>query len=149
LIGYKGRSVGLIPLPDLKPGLRHSATMRVGEAHGVPAQERLFGGAADMPPLFATAHMIAFVEWTCVAALAPYLAPAQRTLGTRVEISHTAATPIGMRVTVDVELVEADGRRLRFKVSVHDEKEAIGEGFHERTIVDHARFMARLARKSS
>jgi fluoroacetyl-CoA thioesterase len=132
---------------DLKPGLRHRATMRVGEAHGVPAQERLFGAAADMPPVFATAHMIAFVEWTCVAALAPYLAPGQRSVGTRVELSHTAATPIGMQVIAEIELVEIGGRRLRFKASVRDEKEAIGEGFHERTIVDHDRFMARLARK--
>ena len=137
-----------MPLADLKPGLRHRATMRVGDAHGVPAQERLFGGAADMPPVFATAHMIAFVEWTCVAALAPYLAPEQRTVGTRIEMSHTAATPIGMNVTADIELVEIDGRRLRFKISCHDETEPIGDGFHERTIVDHARFMARLAPKA-
>ncbi len=107
-----------MPPLDLKPGLRRRATMRVGAAHGVPAQERLFGGAADMPPVFATAHMIAFVEWTCVAALAPYLAPDQRTVGTRVEMSHTAATPIGMTVSAEIELVEIDGRRLRFKVSV-------------------------------
>lgn len=134
-------------LEDLKPGLRHSETMRVGEAHGVPAQERLFGGTADMPPVFATANMIAFVEWTCVAALARYLAPDQRTVGTRVEMSHTAATPIGMQVAAEIELIEIDGRRLRFKVSCRDEKEAIGDGFHERIIVDHDRFMVRLGRK--
>ncbi|MGH6737517.1 MAG: thioesterase family protein [Bradyrhizobium sp.] len=137
-----------MPLADLKPGLRHRAAMRVGEAHGVPAQEGLFGGAADMPPVFATAQMIAFVEWTCVAALAPYLAPDQRSVGTRVDMSHTAATPIGMQVTADIELVEVDGRRPRFKVSCHDEREPIGDGFHERTIVDHDRFMTRLARKT-
>jgi fluoroacetyl-CoA thioesterase len=137
----------MMPHEELKPGLRHRAAMRVGEAHAVPAQERLFGGAADMPPVFATAHMIAFVEWTCVAALAPYLAPGERTVGTRVEMSHTAATPIGMQVTAEIELVEVDGRRLRFRVSCHDEREPIGEGFHERTIVDHDRFVARLARK--
>ena len=101
-----------------------------------------------MPPVFATANMIAFVEWTCVAALALYLAPDQRTVGTRVEMTHLAATPIGMRVTAEVELVEIAGRRLRFKVSCRDEVESIGEGFHERTIVDHARFMQRLARKN-
>src|ERR1700719_294890 len=100
-----------------------------------------------MPPVFATANMIAFVEWTCVAALAPYLAPAQRTVGTRVEMTHTAATPIGMNVTAAVELVEITDRILRFKIACRDEKEPIGEGFHERTVIDHARFMARLARK--
>ncbi|MGC2411381.1 MAG: hypothetical protein WA459_01620 [Stellaceae bacterium] len=74
-------------LDDLKPGLKHSATIRVGEALAVPASGRLFGATAEMPPVFATAQMIAFVEWTCVAALAPYLAPQQRTVGTRVEMT--------------------------------------------------------------
>jgi fluoroacetyl-CoA thioesterase len=134
-------------LDGLKPGLRHSATIRVNEQLAVPASGRMLGAVEEMPPVFATAQMIAFVEWTCVAALAPYLAPHQRTVGTRVEISHSAATPIGMNVTAEIELVEIDGRRLRFKVSCRDEAEPIGEGFHERMIVDHDRFMARLGRK--
>ncbi len=134
-------------LADLKPGLRHSATLRVTEQLAVPASGHLLGAAAEMPPVFATAQMIAFVEWTCVAALAPYLAPHQRTVGTRVEMSHGAATPIGMQVTAEIELVEIDGRRLRFKVSCHDDAEPIGDGFHERTIIDHDRFMARLSAK--
>jgi fluoroacetyl-CoA thioesterase len=138
-----------VTLDELKPGLKHSATIRVGEALAVPASGRLLGETADMPPVFATANMIAFVEWTCVAALAPYLAPHQRTVGTRVEMSHTAATPIGMNVTAEVELLEIDGRRLRFKAICRDEVEPIGEGFHERMVVDQARFMQRLARKSS
>jgi fluoroacetyl-CoA thioesterase len=64
-------------------------------------------------------------------------------------MSHSAATPIGMRVTAEIELVEIDGRRLRFKVDCRDETEAIGAGFHERMIVDHDRFMARLAPKQA
>ena len=115
----------------------------------VPAQARLFSPGSEMPPVFATAQMIAFVEWTCVHALAPYLAPGQRTVGTRVEMIHTAATPIGMRVTAEVELVSIAGRTLRFKVACRDEKEPIGEGFHERTLVENDRFMARLARKTT
>ena len=134
-------------LADLTPGLRHSATLRVTEQLAVPASGHLLGATAEMPPVFATAQMIAFVEWTCVAALAPYLAPHQRTVGTRVEMSHSAATPIGMQVTAEIELVEIDGRRLCFKVSCRDEAEPIGDGFHERMVVDHDRFMARLARK--
>ena len=135
-------------LAGLKPGLRHSATIRVGEALAVPAQGRALGFPQEMPPVFATANMIALVEWTCVAALAPYLAPQERTVGTRVEMTHSAATPIGMQVTAEIELVEIDGRRLRFKVSCHDEAEPIGDGFHERMVIDHDRFMARLARKA-
>jgi fluoroacetyl-CoA thioesterase len=136
-------------LADLKPGLRYSETLAVGEALSVPAQARLFDPHTDMPPVFATANMIAFVEWTCVHALAPYLGPDQRTVGTRVEMTHTAATPIGMTVTAEVELVEFNGRTLRFKVACRDEKDPIGEGFHERTVIDHVRFMARLARKTT
>jgi fluoroacetyl-CoA thioesterase len=136
-------------LDDLKPGLRHSESLTVSEALSVPAQARHFDPATDMPPVFATAQMIAFVEWTCVHALAPYLGADQRTVGTRVEMTHTAATPIGMKVTAEVELVEIRDRTLRFKVACRDEKDPIGDGFHERTMIDHARFMARLARKQA
>jgi fluoroacetyl-CoA thioesterase len=101
-------------LDDLKPGLRHSATLTVGDALAVPAQARWFDPTTDMPPVFATAQMIAFVEWTCVWAVAPYLAPEQRTVGTRVEMTHIAATPIGMKVVAEVELVSFDVRTLRF-----------------------------------
>lgn len=121
--------------------------MTVGEALAVPAQARLFDPSTEMPPVFATAQMIAFIEWTCVHALAPYLSPAQRSVGTRVEMSHVAATPVGMIVRAEVELIEIDGRRFRFRAQCRDEMEMIGEGFHERMIVDHARFMERLARK--
>ena len=58
-------------LDDLKPGLRHTETIRVGEALAVPAQAQFFDPSTEMPPVFATAQMIAFVEWTCVHALAP------------------------------------------------------------------------------
>jgi fluoroacetyl-CoA thioesterase len=135
-------------LDDLKPGLRHSETLTVSEALAVPAQAQLFSPGADMPPVFATAQMIAFVEWTCVHALAPYLGPHQRTVGTKVEMTHTAATPVGMNVTAEVELVSFDGRTLRFKVACTDEKEPIGDGFHERMVIDNDRFTARLARKT-
>jgi fluoroacetyl-CoA thioesterase len=136
-------------LDDLKSGLRHSATLMVSEALAVPAQARLFDPITEMPPVFATAQMIAFVEWTCVWALAPYLGTRQRTVGTRVEITHIATTPIGMKVTAEVELMSIDDRALRFKVACRDETELIGEGFHERTVIDNDRFLARLARKTA
>jgi fluoroacetyl-CoA thioesterase len=63
-------------------------------------------------------------------------------------MTHTAATPVGMQVTAEVKLVGINDRILRFKVACRDEKDPIGEGFHERTIIDNARFMARLARKT-
>ncbi|HEV2187603.1 MAG TPA: thioesterase family protein [Stellaceae bacterium] len=136
-------------LDDLKPGLRYSEILTVSEALAVPAQARLFDPKTEMPPVFATAQMIAFVEWTCVHALAPYLGSRQRTVGIKVEMTHTAATPIGMNVTAEVELVSFDGRTLRFKAACRDEKEPIGDGFHERMVVDNDRFMTRLATKLS
>jgi len=132
---------------DLRPGLRHARTLIVTPDLSVRAAAPAFGGGDDMPPVLATANLIALVEWTCVAALAPYIEAHQRTLGTRIEISHSAPTPIGMKVTAEVELIAIRGRRLRFKVGCRDETEAIGEGFHERAIIDHDRFMDRLARK--
>ena len=134
-------------LDDLTPGLRHTETIGVTEALAVPAQAQLFDPLTEMPPVFATAQMIAFVEWACVHALAPYLAPNQRSVGTRVDMTHTAATPIGMLVSAEVELLDIDGRRLRFRAICRDEMETIGEGFHERTVIDHARFTERLRRK--
>lgn len=134
-------------LDHLKPGFRHRATIRVTDALSVPAAAALFDSVTQMPPAFATAQMIAFIEWTCVAALQPYLAPQQRTVGTRIEMSHLAATPIGMNVTAEVELVEIDGRRLRFKAACRDESDLIGEGFHDRAVIDYDRFMQRLAQK--
>jgi fluoroacetyl-CoA thioesterase len=62
-------------------------------------------------------------------------------------MTHTAATPIGMTVIAEIELVSIDGRTLRFKAACRDEKEPIGDGFHERMVIDNDRFMARLARK--
>ena len=136
-------------LDELKPGLRYSETITVSEVMTVPAQARMFDLATEMPPVFATANMIAFIEWACVHALAPYLGSHQRTVGTRVEVSHDAATPIGMTVTAEVELLEFDGRRCRFAVKCRDKIDTIGEGHHERIVIDHDRFMARLARKQA
>jgi fluoroacetyl-CoA thioesterase len=135
-----------VTLDDLTPGLRHTETIRVGEALAVPAQAQLFDPSTEMPPVFATAQMIAFVEWTCVHALAPYLTPDQHTVGTRVEMTHTAATPIGMLVTAEVELVESTAAGFGSR-RVAATRWTIGEGFHERMVVNHARFMERLARK--
>ena len=75
------------------------------------------------------------------------LSPEQRTVGVHVDLSHSAATPVGMHVTANVELVAVDDRKLRFKVACRDDAEPICEGFHERFIVDGARFMARVEKK--
>jgi len=106
-------------------------------------------GFADMPAVFATAMMVGFMEQTCIEALRPYLEEGQRTVGTHVDMSHVAATPVGMVVEARVELVEVQGKALVFKVACSDEAGPIGEGVHRRAIIDLRRFEERLAAKAT
>lgn len=94
-------------------------------------------------PVFATPMMIGLIEKTCFDSVQPYLEEGKGTVGTKVNVSHLAATPVGMKVTAESELIEIDGRRLVIKVSAHDERGLIGEGTHERFIIDTARFLAK------
>lgn len=129
-------------------GLRHRETMQVKACHTVPEVEQDWSGFQDMPPVFATAMMVGFIEQTCILALRPFLSEGQHTVGTHVDVSHVAATPIGMHVTADIELTQIDGRTLLFAVECHDESGLIGKGTHQRAIIDVARFMDRLAKKA-
>lgn len=97
--------------------------------------------------VFATPMMIALVERTCNESVIPLLEAGQGTVGTKVEITHSAATPVGMKVWCDSELVEVDRRRLVFKVSAYDECGLIGEGMHERFIIDSERFQEKANKK--
>lgn len=90
--------------------------------------------------VFATPMMISLMEKTCQRSVVPYLEEGQETVGTRVDIAHVSSTPIGMKVWCESELVDIDRRRLVFKVTAYDEKGLIGEGRHERFIIDIARF---------
>jgi fluoroacetyl-CoA thioesterase len=135
-------------LPTLAAGLRHSAHLVVEPGHTVPEVDASWPGFKDMPPVLATAMMIAFIEQTCIEGLRPFLAAGQHTVGTEVNVSHTAATPVGMTVTVEVELIGIDGKALLFKVACRDEAGPVGEGTHRRAIIDVARFMQRLQDKA-
>ena len=130
----------------LRAGLRHSFTYRVPESKLVPA---LYPEASEfqaMPRVFATGFLIGLLEWTCIQAVNPYLDwPREQTVGTRVDVSHTAPTPPGKDVVVEVELTAVDGRRLVFRVSAKDDAATICEGTHERFVVDAQKFNARLA----
>jgi len=130
-------------------GLRHRLDLRVDERLTVPFVSAAFAGFADMPPVFATAFMVAFIEWTCVEALRSHLGLGEGTVGTHVDVSHIAPTPVGMMVTAEVELIAVDRRKLRFKVSCRDEAGLIGEGYHERAVIQRDRFMARVQAKAA
>jgi fluoroacetyl-CoA thioesterase len=136
---------------DPKPpavGLRHSKTITVVPGLTVPRVSPEFGSFGDMPPVFATAFMVGFIEVTCIEALKPHLSAGQRTVGTHVDVSHTAATPVGMTVTAEVELIAAEGKRLRFAVECRDDIETISSGEHERFIIDAAKFLGRVEAKA-
>ena len=134
--------------PTLKPGLRQSFSYTVPENKTVPYTYPESPIIAAMPKVFATGFMIVLMEWTCTQLMAPHLDPGEGSLGTHVDVSHLAATPVGFTVSVEAELIAVDGRKLAFKVSAHDGKDLIGEGRHERVVVGWERFNAKVAEKA-
>src|SRR5215204_6020458 len=99
--------------------------------------------------VLSTPHMIGFMERTCRDTVLPLLDPGHDTVGTHVNVAHLAAAPIGMTVTFSCEVISATDRRIEFRVEARDEKEKIGEGTHERAIINVARFTAKMAAKRS
>ena len=98
-------------------------------------------------PVFATPCLVALMEETCHLSVGPFLEEGQGTVGTKITVEHTAATPIGMTVTCKSRLVEASGRKLVFEVEAFDEAGSIGTGTHERFIIDNERFMEKASKK--
>ncbi len=99
--------------------------------------------------VLATPHMIMFMERTCRDTVLPLLERGHDTVGTQVNVSHLAATPLGMMVTFSCEVTAVNERRIQFRVEARDEREKIGEGTHERFIVNVARFATRMAEKKA
>ena len=134
---------------SLKPGLEYELTYRVPESKTVP---HLYPEAPEfqvMPRVFATGFMVGFVEWACLLCILPHLDwPAEQTVGTHVNLSHSAATPPGMEVRAKVKLVQVDGRRLVFEVEARDEADAICKGTHERFVIDAAKFVEKVNAKA-
>lgn len=137
-----------LPKLSLRHGLGHRARIVVTDDLTVPNVSARLTAFADMPPVFATAFMVAFVEATCIEAVADHLSDGEQTVGTLVNLSHIAATPIGMVVKVSVNLVQIEKRTLRFSVAVWDEVGVIGDGWHERAIIKTSRFMEKVNLKS-
>ena len=93
--------------------------------------------------VFATPAMIALIEETAWKSVTPYLEYGHATVGTQLDISHVAPTPVGMKVKCETELVEVDGRKLKFKADVYDETGLVGTGTHERFIINAEKFQAK------
>ena len=125
----------------LQPGMTGSATLVVADAHTAPHV-----GSGKVRVL-ATPVMVNLMEAAALDAAERYLPAGYQSLGTRLDVRHIAATPVGMRVTACAELVGIDGRHLTFRVAAHDERELIGDGTHTRVIVNVARFDQRAQAK--
>ena len=97
--------------------------------------------------VLATPQMIRYMEWTSRNLVLPFLEAGYDTVGTHVNVAHLAAAPMGMTVTFQSEVIGVEERRVQFRVAAFDEKEKIGEGTHERAIINVAKFTARLAEK--
>ncbi|MFZ3290450.1 MAG: thioesterase family protein [Telluria sp.] len=134
--------------PEFQPGIRFEWSYTVPARATVP---QLFHDTAfcrDMPDVLATGYMVGLMELACVQGMMPYIDwPREQSLGTMVSFTHLAPTPPGMTLRVKGEVIEVEGRRVRFKVEAWDELERICEGTHERCVIDPARFEAKLAQK--
>lgn len=97
--------------------------------------------------VFATPAMVALIEETCWKSISNQLEANESTVGSHIDVKHLSASPVGMKVTCESELVELDRKRLVFKAKVYDERGPIGEADHERFIIDIEKFMARAERK--
>ena len=130
-------------ITELIPGLKGATEIVVGTRDTAPHI-----GSGKIKVL-ATPVMVTLMEEAALHAVEGLLPDGQQTVGIRLDITHTAATPVGMRVTARAELIKVDGRRLTFRVAAEDEKELIGEGVHERIIVNVERFDQRTQQKAA
>ena len=127
--------------PTLVAGLGHEFQFRVPASKTVPALYPESPEFRAMPEVFATGYLVGLLEWTCIQLVNPHLDwPREQTVGTHINVSHSAATPPGLVVTVNVRLIGVDGRRLSYEVEAHDGVDFVANGTHERFVIDHERF---------
>ncbi len=133
----------------LRPGIEHELRFRVPLTKTVPALYPESPEFRAMPEVFATGFMVGLLEWACIQALNPHLDwPVEQSVGTHVNVSHSAATPPGFEISAKVKLVEVDGRRLVFQVEAHDGVDVISKGTHERFIINAEKFTAKMREKA-
>jgi predicted thioesterase len=126
---------------ELKPGLSGTAEIVVGTRDTAPHV-----GSGQIGVL-ATPIMVNLMEAAALQAVERFMPPGHQTVGTHLDVKHFAATPVGMRVRASAELVRIDGRTLTFRIEAEDEREKIGEGVHERLIINVERFDQRMQKK--
>ena len=133
---------------SLVVGISYQHTFKVPTSKTVPA---LYPEAEEflvMPEVFATGFLVGFLEWACIKAINPHLDfPEEQTVGTHINVSHEATTPVGLTVTANVELIMIEGRKLTFKVEANDGVDLISRGTHERFIINKEKFNEKVAIK--
>ena len=133
----------------LRPGLTYQFRFRIPPTKTVPHLYPEAEPFQQMPQVLATGFLVGLLEWACIEAIRPHLDwPREQSLGTRVDISHLAATPPGLTVTVDVRLDKVEGRKLTFTISAHDGVDKIAESTHERFVIDAEKFNVKVAEKA-
>ena len=131
----------MVDLSHVTAGLTGSAEIMVGDEHTAP---RVGSGRVRV---LATPVMINVMEAAALAAVEHLLPPGHQSLGTHLNVSHYAATPVGMRLRATAEVTKIEGRNIEFRVEAHDEKERVGDGTHVRVVVNVERFDQRVQRK--
>ena len=133
---------------DLQPGLTFEFKFKVPENKTVPHLYPESSEFQAMPNVLATGFMVGLFEWACIRFVNPYIDwPREQTVGIHVKLSHIAATPPGLTVTVNGKLEIVDGRKLVFSIKAHDGIDTISEGTHDRFIIDAAKFNGKMAAK--
>jgi len=127
---------------DINPGLFAELEIIVQDNDTARA-----AAGETLPAVLSTPRLIALMESSAHAVILPFLLEGQSSVGTMVNIRHIAATPVGMKVRFRAELLQVDGKRLHFRVEAWDEIEKIGEGEHDRFIIDTQKFYDRLLKK--
>ena len=126
---------------SLKEGLTWQFRFDVAEIKTVPFLLPESPEFQVMPKVLATGFMVGLIEWTCIQAVNPYLDwPREQTVGIGLNLTHSAATPPGLSVTINVRLERVEGKKLTFSVSAEDDVDQISTGTHERSVIDAERF---------
>lgn len=133
---------------SLRPGLTFEFKFIIPENKTVPHLYPESSEFQAMPRVLATGFMVGLFEWACIQAINPHIDwPKEQTVGIHVNLSHTAATPPGLTITVKVKLEEVEGRKLSFSIVAEDGLDKISEGTHDRFIINAAKFNDKITAK--
>jgi predicted thioesterase len=134
----------LLKISEVRMDLQIQAGVKGREIVVVEVKDTAANYGSGLVEVYATPAMVALMEKTCLRSVLPFLPEGHGTVGVKVNISHSKATPVGMQVVCESELIEVDRRRLVFEVVARDEGGEIGRGTHERFVIDTEKFMAKL-----